>query len=169
MTRQPAPLYLVRHALADWTLDAMDPPLSPAGREQARLLAARCTPLPVARVVTSPLLRARQTAAAIAEACGCALQVEPRLGELGPGESRRDFEHRLECWLHACPVPPPGTLWVSHGGLLNALLEAWHVRLPHPAVARDRHGSLLAPGEAWTLDSFGPGALARRLFEEGNA
>ena len=159
--------YLARHAHADWDADAVDPPLSARGWDQARLLAAKCAHLPIPLVVTSPLRRARQTAGLVAHARGCPVREEPQLREIASSESRPDFEHRIGSWLHACPTPPSGTLWMSHGGFLNALLRAWRVRLPQPSPPRDRHGSLLAPGEVWALESFGPGTLAWRIVPSG--
>ncbi|RKG97665.1 histidine phosphatase family protein [Corallococcus carmarthensis] len=167
MTEPPAIFYLARHAPADWSADAVDPPLSAQGWAQARRMAARCAHLPISRVVTSPLRRARQTASLLAEAHHCPVQEEAHLQELGTSEFRPDFEQRVERWLQTCPPPPAGTLWVSHGGFLNVVLSTWRVRVPQPSVPRDRHGSLLAPGEVWALDAFGAGALAWRIIDVG--
>ena len=75
-------LYLVRHAKAA----PGDPdelrPLTAEGREQARLLAGRLAAEQPEAVVTSPLLRARETAELLARACG--LQAEPD-DRLAPG------------------------------------------------------------------------------------
>jgi phosphohistidine phosphatase len=72
-------LFLVRHAHAD----PGDPdelrPLSARGREQARELAERLAAARPTLVLTSPLLRARETAAAIAKAAGAELRVDDRL------------------------------------------------------------------------------------------
>jgi phosphohistidine phosphatase len=74
-------LFLVRHAHAD----PGDPdelrPLSPRGRDEARALAERLAahPTPPRLVLTSPLRRARETAAAIAEALPAEVEVEERL------------------------------------------------------------------------------------------
>lgn len=86
-------LLLVRHAVTDWNRDGrfqghLDPPLSDAGREQARLLADRLAVdarLRPTRVVASSLQRARQTAEIIAAACDAQLGVDPRLMEIGQG------------------------------------------------------------------------------------
>jgi broad specificity phosphatase PhoE len=53
-------------------LGRRDPPLSPAGQEQAARLAAGAASEPVAAIWCSPLLRARQTAAIVAQAIGVA-------------------------------------------------------------------------------------------------
>lgn len=59
-----ARIYLVRHgeASAHWT-DADDPGLSALGNEQARAAAGRLAPLGPLAIASSPLRRARETAA----------------------------------------------------------------------------------------------------------
>ena len=74
---------LVRHAqaAAGWG-DSLDPDLSPEGVRQAAAMAdelAGAGPLPV---VSSPLLRARSTAAALEARWGVTARVEPRVGEI---------------------------------------------------------------------------------------
>ena len=74
-------VYLCRHAeSAPGDPDELRE-LTAAGRSQARALAAQLAalPHPPVLVLTSPLVRARQTAAAIADATGATLLVEPRL------------------------------------------------------------------------------------------
>jgi phosphohistidine phosphatase len=72
-------LILVRHAEAA----AGEPddlrPLTPAGRETARALGARLAAERPDAVLASPLLRARETAAAIAEAAGVEAEPDERL------------------------------------------------------------------------------------------
>ena len=72
-------LILVRHAHAD----PGDPdelrPLSPRGREEARALGERLAAEQPELVLASPLLRARETAAAIAKAAGAELRIDERL------------------------------------------------------------------------------------------
>ena len=80
-------LILVRHAHSD----PGDPdelrPLSARGREEARALGERLATERPDAVVSSPLLRARETAAAIAKAAG----IEPRIDErLAPGAGADD-------------------------------------------------------------------------------
>ena len=77
-------LFLVRHAQsAPGDPDELRP-LTPVGLEQARELAERLAAAHPETVVTSPLLRARETAAAIARAAGARLRVDERLA---PGSS----------------------------------------------------------------------------------
>ena len=80
-------LILVRHAHAD----PGDPdelrPLSARGREEARALGERLSAEQPDLVLASPLLRARETAAAIAKAAGVELRVDERLA---PGATADD-------------------------------------------------------------------------------
>ncbi|HEX8002715.1 MAG TPA: histidine phosphatase family protein [Mycobacteriales bacterium] len=80
-------LLLVRHGLthltgpvlAGWTPDLH---LDERGREQARALGERLAPVPFAAVVSSPLDRCRETAAAL----GRPVEVDDRLGECRYGD-----------------------------------------------------------------------------------
>ncbi len=68
-------------------LGRADPELTEEGHRQAVLLAAALAGEPVAAIVTSPLLRARQTAEVVAGACGggVPLAVDQRLVEIDWG------------------------------------------------------------------------------------
>src|SRR5213592_5249801 len=80
-------LFLVRHAEAA----AGDPgelrPLTPGGRGTARDLGARLAAEQPDAVLSSPLLRARETAAAIAAAAGLEAEADERLA---PGATADD-------------------------------------------------------------------------------
>ena len=86
-------LILVRHAHAD----PGDPdelrPLSARGREEARALGERLAGAEPDAVLASPLLRARETAAAIARASGVELRVDDRLA---PGATADDVLEAAE-------------------------------------------------------------------------
>jgi broad specificity phosphatase PhoE len=72
-------VWLVRHGdCYEGLTEAADPPLSEVGREQARRLAARLARLEITAVYSSPLLRARQTAAAFSDS----VRLDPRLREI---------------------------------------------------------------------------------------
>lgn len=79
-------LYLVRHAEAAPGEPDEARPLTPAGRETARVLGERLAADGVKpdAVLTSPLLRARETAAVLARAAGLRLRPEPD-ERLAPG------------------------------------------------------------------------------------
>jgi phosphohistidine phosphatase SixA len=142
-------MYLARHAAADWESHPIDPPLSGLGRAQADAMAAICRPLGLVLIRTSPLRRARETALRIAGACGAQILENERLSEFGEDEPRGAWERRQAAVWRAEP-PCPGELWVSHGGLLNAIWGAWGLSVPVRGPV-DRHGSLLACGEVWAV------------------
>lgn len=79
-------LILIRHGhypLLDHALGGRAPhPLSPEGRAQAERLADRLATRPIARVVTSPVRRAQETAAPIAARLGKPLEADPAFTEI---------------------------------------------------------------------------------------
>jgi broad specificity phosphatase PhoE len=76
-------LYLVRHgrAAAGWDADP-DPPLDEVGRAQAEEMAFDLGPLGPLVLVTSPLLRCRQTAAPLAARWSTTPRVLPEVAEI---------------------------------------------------------------------------------------
>lgn len=89
------PIWLVRHAPTEWTgrrwCGRSDPELSDAGRKAAQQLAVQLAAEPRVGhgagvvVLSSPLRRALDTAAAIALALGASVKVEPDLAEVDFG------------------------------------------------------------------------------------
>jgi probable phosphoglycerate mutase len=83
-------LYLVRHGEVDANIELRflgrrDAPLNSTGAAQAEELASVFAVLPIHRVISSPLGRARQTANAVAEAANVPLSTDDRLIELDFG------------------------------------------------------------------------------------
>jgi probable phosphoglycerate mutase len=85
-------IFLIRHGeneytrtgkLAGWTKGVS---LNETGQKQAQALAARLKHLPFKQLYSSPLERAQETAAPLAEALGLTVQVREGLGEVGYGE-----------------------------------------------------------------------------------
>ena len=105
-------ILLVRHGRTGWN-DAhrfqgrTDIPLNEAGLAQAERLAERLAPWPLDAVWSSPLLRTRQTAAAVASRHGMEPRVLDELVEVnfGPWEGMhlktlREQEHdQLRAWM----------------------------------------------------------------------
>lgn len=112
--RQPEAtrLYLVRHAApaleAGCCYGALDVGLSDEGREQARLLAEALGAAPLAAVYTSPLERARQTAAEIASRHNLVPRQRSGLAEIDFGE----FEGRPYDEI-AATHPDTYAVWMS--------------------------------------------------------
>jgi glucosyl-3-phosphoglycerate phosphatase len=81
---------LVRHGRTAWNAQGRfqghaDPPLDAAGRAQAEALAVALAPLAPARIASSDLRRARQTAAPLARRCDLPVTVDRRLREVDVG------------------------------------------------------------------------------------
>lgn len=84
-------IYLIRHGETEWNragrwCGVSDPPLTETGRFQARALAEWIRHLPVRAVYASPLSRARDTAAPLADALGVDLRLRRSLVERDFGE-----------------------------------------------------------------------------------
>lgn len=113
---------LVRHAQTAWNRERryqglQDQPLAPEGLAQAEALARALRDEPLAAVYTSPLLRARATAAAIAAPHGLPLRELPLLREMSfgawegrlPDEVRSEDPERFRGWMERPhEVGPPG-------------------------------------------------------------
>lgn len=93
-----ARLYLIRHGKAGTTWDDRDPDpgLNEVGRAQAEARASALAAIGPLPLVTSPLRRTRETAAAIEQRWNVSAQIEPRIGEIvAPAYAA---ERRIE-WL----------------------------------------------------------------------
>lgn len=132
-------LYLVRHGATAANLEGRyigweEHPLSPEGEEQAARLAAHLQSQRITAIVSSDLTRALQTARAISQATGVAVQPDPRLREanfgqwsgLTYGEIAARAPEALQAWLSDPErVAPPG------GESLAALRERVLPAIPH--------------------------------------
>ncbi|HEV2087187.1 MAG TPA: histidine phosphatase family protein, partial [Cryptosporangiaceae bacterium] len=113
---------LVRHAASALSPERRfsgrgDVPLSPDGVEQTKRVATRLAARGgLSAVVSSPLLRARQTAELVAGALGVDLTFDPDLVETDFGvwegstfaEVRERWPDELDAWLAAPGAAPPG-------------------------------------------------------------
>ena len=111
-------IVLVRHGETDANragllLGRADPPLTARGVRQAAALARTLARAAAPLLVTSPLTRAVETAAAIGQVTGVPAGVEPRLTELDYGEwderPLADLPADVAAWWRADPTfAPPG-------------------------------------------------------------
>jgi len=117
-------LLLARHGLTsanqeDRYIGSTDPPVSDEGLAQAEALAGRLSREGLTTIYSSPQLRARQTADAIARACGLALQIEPELREMDfgcwEGLTRTEITARYPGQMRAWEADPSAEP-APHGG-----------------------------------------------------
>lgn len=152
------PLYFIRHGETDWNaaglvMGRQEIPLNALGHEQSRQAAAIAAKLGLASLWTSPLVRARETAAVIGEAVGLAPTVVDGLAErcwgvyeggperlrLGPdheppeGESFAVFEARVLAGLAEIRGPAPAML-VAHSGVFRVMLRRLGLAEPKPRI-----------------------------------
>ena len=120
-------IYLMRHGQTDWNIDhrmqgRSDIPLNATGLKQAKAAAHGMDALPIDRILTSPLRRARQTAQAVAAGRGVPVLVEETIVEMAfgdlEGQLLRDFP---DC---ACIFSDPAHYTPLNGGETYAQLEA---------------------------------------------
>lgn len=141
-------VYLVQHG--DKERRAGDPGLTELGRDQAEATAHWLRGGGLQALFSSPLRRARETAAAIAAATGLPVQLDSRLRErlnwdgtqtfdsfladwdrstkdrdFAPinGESSRSAGERMRAFLAGLPCGPGPVAAVSHGGVTTDLLR----------------------------------------------
>ena len=117
-------LVFVRHGVTDWNREGrwqgrLDPPLSERGLNEARMVADRLAADPdlrPARILSSTLARASETAAIIGGSVGVEVEPDPRLVEIGAGEweGRTHAElaasdgERYRAWRTTPGYGPPG-------------------------------------------------------------
>lgn len=138
-------LLLIRHADPDRTLadiiydEPPGPPLSAFGHTQAAALVGFLAARPIARILSSPFVRASETAAAIATARGLPVEIDARLGEWHASETASQVVARVQPVLDGLvgSAPPAGAVClVSHGGTIGVLLRK--LGMPREQVDRQR-------------------------------
>lgn len=143
----PTTFYLVRHGKKAQGIG--DVPLSPEGRREAEATARHLSARTIRRVVHSPLARARETAAVIAEAVGAALAEDPRLRERAnwgdlPGQSFEEFHEMSErCIRDRHYVPPVGDSAAAAGERFRSCLLALADRHADESIVVVTHGGVL--------------------------
>lgn len=124
----------VRHGQSTWNViermqgHELSPPLTELGREQAALTAGLLEGRDVVRILSSPAVRARQTADIIAERLGLEVVEEPLLLEKGLDEDKASVQARIQQLL---ALDLPGTtVAVSHGDTIGYAVEILTGDLP---------------------------------------
>lgn len=166
-TVEPQRLSLVRHGQSTWNAlgraqgQTVAPPLTDLGRSQARALGRHFDSAPTTLLLSSDLVRAVQTADAIAAVIGVGPQLDRRLREQGYGR----FEGRLSSDLASLDMDwtdpsvrigggeSTDDVRARIGSLLSDLIAA-HPANPRPIVLVT-HGDTIRAALAWLR---GPGS-----------
>ncbi len=131
---------LVRHARAGsrkaWTAPDADRPLDAKGRDQAAAIDAVLRLRPIARVVSSPALRCRQTMGPLVQHLHLPLEVHEALAE------GTRVEQTLAL-LDECLAGGRDAVLCSHGDVIPLTLDALAARgVPLPGLRECKKGSI---------------------------
>ncbi len=135
-------VYVVRHAKAgsrsNWAGPDSTRPLTPAGVRQADAIATMLANQPVARIVSSPFLRCRQTVEPLATKVGIPVEADDSLAE---GSSLHGIRNLL------VSAGPERIVICSHGDVIGGLIEQ-----VQSEGARLDHTRRLEKGSVWELE-----------------
>jgi len=158
-------LLLIRHGeneytrtgkLAGWTPGVH---LNEAGHKQAEALAARLKQAPITAIYSSPLERARETAAPLAKAKGLKVEVRAGLGEVRYGSWTGKSLKRLartKLWRvvqqqpSAMAFPEGESLWNVQARIVEAIEQIARAH-PKGLVAAFSHGDIIKLAVAYYL------------------
>src|SRR6476469_1059455 len=174
-------LLMIRHGEtahnADGRLSTAAPggPLTDLGLEQAERLAETLATTPLEAVYTSPLIRTRQNAAAIARRQGLSAIPRADLAEISTGEldGRADDEafdvlnRALDAWCqceYEVRIGRDGDLGTDVCRRFGELVEEVARRHPLRPVALVSHGGLLQVGVSSLAENLPPGFALRRFI-----
>ncbi len=149
---------LMRHGESTWNAAGRlqwqnpQPPLTPRGREQVSGAAQQLLGL-VTSIVTSPAVRAAQSAAIVGERLGLVPVEDARLVELGREESVEQLTARVAEVIQA--DVDPQRLVVTHGDVI-AHAARWFAAVPLgvPANASVIRLTPAETGRRWALDAL---------------
>lgn len=152
-------IYLIRHGQTDWNIAGKiqgthDIPLNETGRGQALKLAEAMDTRPVAKIFSSPLKRAANTAAVIGERqnteiCSMKQLVEVEFGKwegLTWAEIQKEYPEEFKGWtVKPEMVSPPGGEVLEHiqGRCIGAWNEIRKITAGMEDVAIVSHGATL--------------------------
>jgi broad specificity phosphatase PhoE len=151
-------LYLVRHGRAAAGVEHPDPELDPVGRSQAERVAQALVQRGAERLVCSPLLRTRQTAAPIAAALGLPLELRPEVAEVFlPTDGADARRAMLGSFLSGRWSEQPAALRAWRDRVLETLVELGR---GHTIVVSHFVAISVAIGASTEDDRISPCALA---------
>ncbi|MET0766697.1 MAG: phosphoglycerate mutase family protein [Aeromicrobium sp.] len=128
----------VRHGQSTWNVidrlqgHELSPPLTERGREQATHAADALADRGVVRLLSSPAIRAVETAEIIAARLGLTVEIEPLLLEKGLEENYTNVLVRVQQILDR--DLPEHTVVVSHGDTIGLAVGLLSGQRPEPAA-----------------------------------
>ena len=174
-------LLVARHGATQHNLDGRftgqsDAPLSPLGLRQAEALAARLADLRFDVVVSSDLVRARQTAETIARHSGQTFMLDSDLREISMGawegrayadvvREHADLFERVEADPTGMAAAPEGESWAQFSARVLGALARWRERFPEGNLLWVTHGGVVS---VLLVSALGLTYERRHQFRRGN-
>ncbi|MDD9268375.1 histidine phosphatase family protein [Paenibacillus sp. GCM10023248] len=155
--------YLVRHALKEKAIG--DVSISSEGLRQAYATASHFRDLPISRIFSSPLNRARQTADIIGRGANRWISTDARLRERANWGDlpEQTFEEFVEMWDRCTNErdfsPPVGDSARGAGERLSSCLTEWTARYPEEQLIIVTHGGLITD---FLVNEFSPEELNQK-------
>lgn len=147
--------YLVRHGAKEAI--PFDPPLTQVGLKQAENTASHLLNIPFKEIVSSPKLRARQTAEIIAQSQSLPVVADSRLIERLEWESDKSFDDFINEWnktdLDRTYEPKKGSTSQANGAQMRNIVDE--------LTQKHSEGNILIVSHGGTI-----GDLLRNLFTE---
>ena len=188
---KPVRLFTIRHGETEFARErrftgTRDEALTPRGVRQCAAVARALSGIPVNAVYTSPQLRARASAEAIAVVHKLSVRLEPAFREMAFGEweglTRADLAVRtpeaLEAW-RATPhlvTPPAGEPLTAVAGRVTAALRALVEAHEGESVVLVTHAMIvrlivldalrLGPDRLWSVDAS-PAGITEIEYQDG--
>lgn len=143
-------IYVARHGQTQWNYEQKicgrtDLPLTDEGRHQAQILAEKAKNLSLDVIIASPMLRAQQTAQAVAEATGFPILTDDRLIEqdygIYEGKERHDPGFRANKRQFATRYPG-GESMMDVAYRVYSLIEEIKAKYPDKNVLLVCHGGV---------------------------
>ena len=153
MSLPTTPFYFLRHGQTDWNLEGRmqghtDIPLNATGVEQAHAAALKLKPLPITRIVSSPLARALKTAAVAAEALNLPIHIDSQLMERTFGSYEGKLTHDIRMLHNLAPedsittiLPPDAEHWPQTLSRVQTSLSCWLAAHPADTILFVGHGA----------------------------
>ena len=166
-------LYLIRHGQSTWNAEGRmqgwaDPPLDEVGRQQAAALAERLRAVALDAIYSSPLLRARETAEAVAVLHGRPVELDDRLKERHLGEWTGLTGDEVEARFPNRRSSDDWRIGGPPGGEGQAQLVARAAAALAEITAAHREGTVVVMSHGGTLNAYLAHALGipmeRRVY-----
>lgn len=153
-------LFVARHGQTEWNaqgrvIGRTDIPLTEVGHAQAEGLAERAKQAGIEIIISSPMIRTRQTAEHAANACGLPVAVDPRLIEQdygiyeGVDGSDKGFQSNKRMFATRYPG---GESMLMIAGRVFPLLEELKEQYPDKKVLLVTHGGICRVIHSYFVD-----------------